>query len=82
MDNEVVNLLQNPQSERFQTEPQERTLAQDVLIGRCEHSRESFIPTFRRIDYLFTCSDRQKYRTVLSKASIGEPIVSFRMVIS
>ena len=82
MDNEVVNFLQDPQSERFQTEPQERTLAQDVLIRRCEHARESFIPTFRRIDYLFTCSDRQKYRMVLSKPSIGKPIVSFRMVIS
>lgn len=82
MDNEVVNFLQDPQSERFQTEPQERTLAQDVLIRRCEHARESFIPTFRRIDYVFTCSDRQKYRMVLSKPSIGKPIVSFRMVIS
>jgi hypothetical protein len=82
MENEVVTFLRDPRSEKFRIDPQERTLAQDVLTRRCEHTRESFIPTFRRIDYLFTCPDRQKYRLVLSKRWNGELIVSFRMVVS
>jgi hypothetical protein len=82
MAKEVSEFIEDPKSDVYQIDGKERALAQEVLSRGCSLIRESFIPTFKRIDYLFTCPDTQKYRLVLTKRWNGDRLVSFRMVVS
>jgi hypothetical protein len=42
--------------------------------------RETFIPTFRRLDYLFRVETGTKYRLIMTMSWNGTPEISLRRV--
>lgn len=58
----------------------ERNLMVEIKKRKYSMERETFIPTFRRMDYFFKTETSEKYRLIMTMSWKGIPQISFRRV--
>jgi hypothetical protein len=80
---EIGSFVKDPSNSRADVSSEERQLM--IEIGQQKHTAqfEAFIPTFRRMDYLFVKTKTgEKYRLIMTMSWSGKPVISLRRVVS
>jgi hypothetical protein len=77
---EIGSFLKDPLNSKADVLNEERQLIVEVESEKYSMERESFIPTFRRMDYLVKTESGEKYRLTLTMSWNGTPLISFRRV--
>lgn len=80
MEAQLRSFIKDPINSKADVSNEERQLM--VEIGKQKHSmeRETFIPTFRRMDYLFKMETGEKYSLIMTISWNGTPVISLRRV--
>lgn len=77
---EIASFAKDPVNSKADVSNEERQLMVKVNNQKYFMEREAFIPTFRRMDYLFKLETGEKYRLIMTMSWIGTPKISFRHV--
>lgn len=80
MEERVLQFMRDPVGAEAESSQQEKALAASIGKRKYLLHRETFIPTFRRIDYLLVLDDGEKYRLVMTMSWRGISEVSIRKV--
>lgn len=73
---DILAFFNDPATHKVDAADQARTLMAEIKQQRHSMERETFIPTFRRMDYLFKSDTGKKYRLILVEEWNGVPSVS------
>jgi len=73
---DILAFVDDPTIREVDAAEQARALMAEIKKHRHSMERETFIPTFRRMDYLFKSDDGKKYRLILVKEWNGVPSIS------
>ena len=73
---DILAFVNDPATRKVDAADQTRALMSEIKQQRHSVERETFIPTFRRMDYLFKSDTGKKYRLILVKEWNGVPSVS------
>jgi hypothetical protein len=79
----IGSFVQDPVNSKADVSIEERQLM--IEIGKQKHTVkfETFIPTFRRMDYLFVKTETgEKYRLIMTMSWSGKPEISLQRVVS
>jgi len=74
---DVHAFVKDPTTRGVEAADQARALMIEIKKRDYTMERETFIPTFRRMDYLFKSDTGKKYRLILVKEWNGVPEISF-----
>jgi len=77
---EISSFVKDPINSKADVSNEERQLMAKVESQKYSMERESFIPTFRRLDYLFKTGTGEKYLLIMEMSWNGTPQISFRRV--
>lgn len=77
---EINTFVKEPLNSRVNVSNEERRLVAEVTSQKYFMERESFIPTFRRMDYRFKVQTGQEYLLILIMGWSGIPNISFSHV--
>jgi hypothetical protein len=77
---EVASFVRDPANAKVIASGEARALMARITTQRYSEEREAFIPTFRRMDYLFRTEAGAKYRLVMTISWNGASQISFRPV--
>lgn len=77
---EIASFANDPVNSKADVSNEERQLMVKVKSQKYFMEREAFIPTFRRMDYLFKVETGEKYRLIMTMDWSGNPKISFRHV--
>jgi len=77
---EIGSFVKDPINSKAEVSNEERQLMVKVESQKYSMKRETFIPTFRRMDYLFNAETGEKYRLIMTMSWNGASQVSFRRV--
>ncbi|SRR5258706_2224870 len=80
LETEIASFVRDPAHAKVVASGEARTLMAKIAAQKYSEEREAFIPTFRRMDYLFKTEAGAKYRLVMTMSWNGAPEVSFRPV--
>lgn len=77
---EIELFVKNPINSKATVSNEERQLMAKIGGQKYLMERETFIPTFRRMNYLFKMKSGEKYRLILTMSWNGTPVISLRRV--
>lgn len=77
---EISSFVKDPINSKVDVSNEERQLMVKLESQKYSMKREIFIPTFRRMDYLFKTETSEKYRLIMTMSWDGTPIISLRRV--
>ena len=77
---EISSFVKDPNSSKADVSNEGRQLMVEIRNQRYSMVRETFITTFRRMDYLFKTETGTKYRLIMMMSWNGTPQISFRRV--
>jgi hypothetical protein len=77
---EIASFVRDPANAKVVASDEARALMAKIATQKYSEEREAFIPTFRRMDYLFKTEVGEKYRLVMTMGWNGAPEISFRSV--
>lgn len=77
---EIGLFIKNPINSKADVSNEERQLMAKVESQKYLMERETFIPTFRRMDYLFKTETGEEYRLIVTMSWNGTPVISLRRV--
>lgn len=77
---EIGSLVKDPINSKAEVSNEERQLMVKVENQKYSVKRETFIPAFWRIDYLFKVETGEKYRLIMTMSWNGISQISFRRV--
>lgn len=72
---QLISFMQDPVNNNVDASAQTRKLMADISRHKYSAERESFIPTFRRMDYLLKVDTGEKYSLILTASWMGMPQV-------
>lgn len=73
---DILTFVNDPTTRKVDAADQTRALMTEIKQRRHSMERETFIPTFRRMDYLFKSDTGKKYRLISVKKWNGVPAIS------
>ncbi len=76
MQHEVGSFVEDPINSKAEVSNNERQLMIEIKKKGFTIQRDSFIPTFRRIDYLFRTKEGETYLLVMEMRWNGTPVIS------
>lgn len=80
---EIGSFVKDPANSRADVSGEERRLMIEIGQQKYTAQFEAFIPTFRRIDYLFVGTKTgERYRLTMTMSWSGKPVISLRRVLS
>lgn len=77
---EIGSFVKDPINSKADVSNEERQLMVKLESQKYSMERETFIPTFRRMDYLFKMETGEKYRLIMTMSWNGTPVISLRRV--
>jgi uncharacterized membrane protein len=77
---EINSFVKDPSNSKADVLDEQRLLMVKVKSQKYSLERENFIPTFRRMDYLFKTEEGEKYRLILTMSWSGRPEIWFHHV--
>ena len=77
---EIGSFISDPIGSKADVSNDERQLMVELKGQKYSVEREAFIPTFRRMDYLFETETGEKYRLVITMGWNGTPRISLRRI--
>ncbi len=77
---EIGSFVRDPVHSKADVSNEERQLMVKLESQKYSIERETFIPTFRRMDYSFTTEAGDKYRLIMTMRWNGTPVISLRCV--
>lgn len=77
---EISSFVKDPNTSKADVSNEGRQLMVEIRNQRYSIERETFIPTFRRMDYLFKTETGTKYRLIMMMSWNGTAQISFRRV--
>jgi hypothetical protein len=77
---EISSFVKDPNTSKADVSNEGRQLMVEIRNQRYSMERETFIPTFRRMDYLFKTETGTKYRLIMMMSWNGTAQISFRRV--
>jgi hypothetical protein len=77
---QLTEFVKNPTQAKADTSEEVRSLMAQLNAQKYSMERETFIPTFRRLDYLFKTDSGTTYRLVMKMSWNGTPEISLRRV--
>jgi hypothetical protein len=80
MEAEVRSFMNDPINSKADVSNEERELMVKLESQKYSMERETFIPTFRRMDYLFKMETGEKYRLIMTMSWNETPVISLRRV--
>lgn len=76
LEDEIGLFVKDPINSKADVSNEERQLMVEIRNQRYSMERETFIPTFRRIDYLFKTETGAEHRLILTMSWNGTPQIS------
>ncbi|MHB8474056.1 MAG: hypothetical protein ACYDC8_14645 [Gammaproteobacteria bacterium] len=80
MEAQIHSFIKDPINSKAVVSNEERQLMVKLESQKYSTERETFIPTFRRMDYLFKTEPGEKYRLIMTMIWNGTPVISLRRV--
>jgi len=80
MEAQVRSFIKDPINSKADVSNDGRQLMVKLESQKYFMERETFIPTFRRMDYLFKTETGEKYRLIMTMGWNGRPLISLRRV--
>lgn len=80
LESEIGSFVKDPINSKAEVSNEERQLMVKIESQKYSMKRETFIPTFRRMDYLFKVETGEKYRLIMTMSWNGTSQISFRRV--
>lgn len=77
---QLAEFVKNPRQANVAVSDDVRGLMAELNKQKYSMERETFIPTFRRLDYLFRVETGAKYRMIMKMSWNGTPEISLRRV--
>ena len=77
---QLTEFVKDPSQTRAAVSDDARRLMAELNKQKYSMERETFIPTFRRLDYLFRVETGTKYRLIMTMSWNGTPEISLRRV--
>lgn len=80
MEAQILFFVKDPASSTADVSSEERQLMMKLVDEKYDTKRETFIPTFRSMDYLLTMQNGDKYRLAIRMSWNETPVISLRRV--
>lgn len=80
MEAQILSFVKDPLNSTADVSNEERQLMVKLASQKYSLARDAFIPTFRRMDYLLTKENGEKYLLVMEMSWNGIPVISLRRV--
>ncbi|MFZ5595331.1 MAG: hypothetical protein ACOY4D_13970 [Pseudomonadota bacterium] len=77
---EIGSFVKDPINSKTDVSNEERQLMLKVKSQKYSMERETFIPTSRRMDYLFKTETGENYRLITTMSWNGTPVISLRRI--
>lgn len=80
MEAQIRSFMKDPINSKVDVSNEERQLMAKLESQKYSMERDAFIPTFRRMDYLFKTETGEKYLLIMTMSWNGTPKISLRRV--